>query len=777
MVFSYRPIQEEMSRMTSLRIARSKAEHSGKGFILLHPDVLAKEHLKQEDAVELRTRYGRTGLVRVGPSLVDAEDQGMIQIDQYLRQGIKARLGDMVEINRIDDLPKVEKLELAPLLDVSDITEAVDYMRRTWANQQILVYENAVLYAAFPGAGLGLGTTIVDSPDDGDGHGHGHGGHGHGSAPASLNIPTVMGAPFQVTAITPGPGVITEETEIELKYALTLGAGAAPDITYEDVGGMDVQIRQVKELIEIPLRFPNIYRRLGINPPRGIIFHGPPGSGKTLLARAIAHEIDAQFLYIGGPEVISSSYGESEDNLRRIFEAAARRFPTIILVDELDVVAPKRGESGTQADTRLSTQFLSLLDGLKRTEGIMVIGTSNRIDSVDMAFRRPGRFDRELYLGPPDATGRLEVLHIHTRGMPLNEEAQDYLPELARISIGFVGADFLEICREAGLNALRRHLPKDAHIDLSNIQVPLDSLVVTKEDLEDSLGIVRPSALRETMVIASDTKWDDIGGLEDAKNRLKEVVEQPLLHPQVFTSMKIMPPKGVLLYGPSGTGKSLLARAVAYHCDANFIPVRGPEFFSKWLGESEERVRRIFGVAQQVAPCIIFLDQLDALAPARSDEAGTTNIIQRIVNQLMAELDSVDPLRGIMVIAATNRVDLVDAAVLTPGRFGVHIYVPLPNEQERLDTVKIQLRGVPLDNSTSLNDVALMIAEQTAGYSGADLAAICEEAKMAAIRSVDYSRTLPLGRDQILTGLERVSRMKSDREEMAQNPEKITEPA
>jgi transitional endoplasmic reticulum ATPase len=755
--------------MELLRIDRARAEHSGKGIVLLHPEVLEREGLKADDPVELRTRFGRTALARVGPSLSSSEEQSVVCVDQYIRQGIKARLGDTLEVSAASNgTGNVEKLELAPLLDVSDISGAIDYLKQSWCSMGMLVYQDAVIYAAFPGAGLGLGTTVTTQADDDDeeGHGHGHGrggGHGHGGAGGPA-LPTVMGAPFQVTEISPGPGMITPDTEIELRYAMTLGAGAAPEITYEDVGGMEAQIRQVRELIEIPLRHPNIYRRLGINPPRGIIFHGPPGSGKTHLARAIAHEIDAQFLYIGGPEVIGSGYGESEDNLRRVFEQAARRFPSIILVDELDIIAPKRGESGTAADTRLSTQFLSLLDGIKRTEGVMIIGTSNRIDSVDMAFRRPGRFDRELYLGAPDSAGRLEILHIHTRGMPLSEDAQDFLPELARISIGFVGADFLELCREAGLNALRRTLPKGSHIDMRNMQVPLENLIVNRSDLEDAVTRVRPSALRETMVVASDTTWDDVGGLEDAKERLREVVEQPLRHAEVFSSMKIVPPKGVLLYGPSGTGKSLLAKAVAYHCDANFIPVRGPEFFSKWLGESEERVRRIFGVAAQVAPAIIFLDQLDALAPARSDEAGTTNIIQRIVNQLMAELDAVDPLKGIMVIAATNRVDLVDTAVLTPGRFGVHIYVPLPDEQERVETLKIQLQGVGMDASTSLDEVINTIAGMTGGYSGAELAAVCEEAKMAAVRSVSYSRSVPLHMEMFLSGLEKVQKMRDDRQ-------------
>lgn len=712
--------------MAVARIERSRAEHSGNGLVLLSPGLLARERLEEGDLAEIRTRFGRVSLARVGPAAPPAEDGEVACLDQYLRQGLKARLSDLVVVRRApEQLSAIRTLVLSPLLDVSRIEGVAEYLRQAFGSQQLPTTVDTVLYAAFPGAALGWSG--------------------------------VTGAPFQVVELEPGPGIITEETEVQLKYTTNVGPGSATDVTFEDVGGLDAQIRQARELMEVPLRFPNVFRRLGINAPRGIIFHGPPGSGKTHLARAIAHEIEAKLFFISGPEVISTAYGETEANLRRIFQEAGSHFPSIIFVDELDVVAPRRGESGSAADTRMSTQFLTLMDGIRRTEGIMIIGTTNRIDAVDMAFRRPGRFDREIYIGAPDAAGRLELLHIHTRGMPLSDEAQDFLPELARVSVGFVGADFLELCREAGLNALRRHLPRESHTDLRSVDVALDELVVEKQDLAEALAAVRPSALRETVVMASDTTWDDVAGLDDAKERLREVVEQPLLHPEVFASMQITPPRGVLLYGPPGTGKSLLARAVARQCNANFVPVRGSEFFSKFLGESEERLRRTFGVARQVAPCIIFLDQLDALAPARTEEIGPTGVLQRVVNQLQAEMDGIRPLQGIMVIAATNRIDLVDRAVLTPDRFGVHIYVPLPNEDERCRTVEIQLRHVPIDPSTTVEQIAAQLAARTEGYSGAELAALCEEAKTVAIRSVDYAHVVPLTLDHFLTGLAKVA--------------------
>ncbi len=730
--------------MPQLRVERSRAEFSGKGLALLHPDTLAQAHLHGEDIVEIRTRYGRTTLARVGPALTEADGKGKVRIDQYIRQGLKTRLGDPVEVKKAESVPVVEKLVLAPLLDVSRIQGVADFLRQQFSAHRLPAALNSVLFASFPGAAIGWGG--------------------------------LSGAPFQVTEIAPGPGVVTKDTTIELKYTVPVGPETMPDITFEDVGGLDKEIRVIRELIEVPLRFPNVYRRLGINPPRGIIFHGPPGSGKTHLAKAIAHEIEAKLLYISGPEIISSAYGETEANLRRTFQEAASHFPSLVFVDELDVIAPKRGESGSAADTRMSTQFLSLLDGIKRTEGIMVIGTTNRIDSVDMSFRRPGRFDREIYIGSPDAPGRMEIIQIHTRGMPLTEAAHDYLDELARLTVGYVGADFVELCREAGLSALRRHLPiEGSYVDLRNFQVPLDKLVVDRPDFEQALTKLRPSALRETMVVVSDTNWDDLGGLHEAKERLREVVEQPLKHPEVFASMKIKPPRGVLLYGPSGTGKSLLAKAVAYHCDANFIPVRGPEFFSKWLGESEERIRRIFGVARQVAPCIIFLDQIDALAPSRSSETGTTGIIQRVVNQLMAELDSVDPLKGIMVIAATNRIDLLDPAVLTPGRFGVHIYVPLPDKSERKEILAIQLKGLPLEAGTAADSIATYLAGRTEGYSGADLEAVVEEAKMSAVRAVSYQKAVPLNRQHFVRALQVVERSRASRAAMGSQSAKKEE--
>ncbi|HLC26357.1 MAG TPA: AAA family ATPase, partial [bacterium] len=440
--------------MSLLKIERSTAEHSGKGVALFHPEFLEQQHLQPNDLVEIKTRYGRTTLARVGLSPADRDGKAVVRLDQYMRQGLKARLGDMAEA-RCCEAGAVERLVLAPLLDVSVITGVTDYLKQAFATMRLPASLNAILHAGFPGAALGWAG--------------------------------VSGAPFQVVEISPGPGVITRDTTIELKYTVPVGPETTPEITYEDVGGLEREIQLVRELVEIPMRYPNVYRRLGINPPRGVIFHGPPGSGKTHLAKAIAHEMEAKLFYISGPEIISSSYGETEANLRKIFQNASQHFPSIIFIDELDVMAPKRGESGSAADTRMSTQFLSLMDGIRRTEGIMVIGTTNRIDFVDMSFRRPGRFDREIYVGPPEQAGRMEILFIQTRGMPLSEEAQDYLEELARLTVGFVGADFMELCREAGLTALRRQLPQEStYINLRSLQIPLEKLVVERCDLEQA---------------------------------------------------------------------------------------------------------------------------------------------------------------------------------------------------------------------------------------------------------------------------------------------------
>ena len=711
-----------MSSMVWLTIQASIAEHSENGCAMVSPQVLVAQQLHPADIVTLRTRFGRTALVRVQPLPSDG-DPGTIRLDGLVRQGIKVDPGDGVELRKLDgQVPVVQRLMLAPFLDVSGLPDLSGAVRDSLVQGQVLVSPNVPV--------------VIRLESDGQ----------EFTAPSSIT--------FGVVEAFPGGGVVTRDTAIQLTGG-TRDISRA-DVTFEDVGGLGAQMEQVREVIEMPLRFPAVYRRLGITPPRGALFYGPPGCGKSHLARAIANEVEAKFFYMSGPEIIASAYGETEANLRRIFTDAGRRPPAIIFVDELDAIASKRGETGSAVDTRVAIQFLTLLDGLRPINGVMVIGTTNRPESLDRAFRRPGRFDREIYIGPADATGRLEILYIHTRGMPLTDNAHEYLPRLAEATVGFSGADLMELCREAALNSMRRHLPRSEQSDLRDARIDVSQLVVTEQDLEEASGKIRPSALRETLMVPSFVTWEDIGGVKEAKARLQEVVEQPLRHAEAIKSMGIKPPMGVLLYGPPGTGKSLLAAAVAHHCSANFIPVRGSEFYSKWLGESEERVRHIFVVARQVAPCVIFIDQLDAIAPVRGPETGTTAVTQRVISQLQAELDTIGPYDGIVVIAATNRLDLVDEAVLSPGRFGVHIEVSLPAEEDRKEIVGIHIRKIPFENPFTRDEAATLVAGQTEGYSGTELAAICEEAKLLAARSAQYTRVVPLRREHLSAALKKV---------------------
>ena len=484
--------------------------------------------------------------------------------------------------------------------------------------------------------------------------------------------------------------MIDESTEVVLNYHDSHLPDGAFEVTFEDVGGLGKQIKLIRELVQLPLTYPHVYRHLGINPPRGIILYGPPGSGKSHLARAVANEVDARFYYINGPDVIGTYTGETEANLRRMFNEAGHHSPSIIFIDELDAMAPKRGETGAHSDTRTVTQLLSLMDGLKRVDSVIVIGTTNRIDAVDPAFRRPGRFDREIFIGPPDAAGRREILEIHSREMPLSDDAQDYLDEIAKRTHGFLGADLMELCRDAGLSRLRRSAG-NLQDHRAAFRIPLQDMRVEREDFELALSQTRPSALRETLISIPDVSWSDIGGLEAVKERLQETVELPLRNPQLLTASGLPPHVGIVLYGPSGTGKTLLAKALANECGVNFISVDGPEIFTKWLGESEEGVRQIFRIARQVAPTVVFFDQLEAIAPIRGQNVGSMTT-DRVVSQLLAELDGVEQLSRVIVLGATNRIDLIDPSILRPGRFGVHIAVGLPDADERRGILRICLR-------------------------------------------------------------------------------------
>ncbi|MFH1623040.1 MAG: CDC48 family AAA ATPase [Candidatus Aenigmatarchaeota archaeon] len=537
---------------------------------------------------------------------------------------------------------------------------------------------------------------------------------------------------FVVTNTDPkGIVVITDATDLEMQPRapddMTLEDRAIPTVTYEDVGGMKGVIEKVREMIELPLRHPELFERLGVEPPKGVLLYGPPGTGKTLLARAVATESGANFISISGPEVMSKFYGESEANLRNIFDDAEKNAPSIIFIDEIDSIAPKREEVTGEVERRVVSQLLTLLDGLKKRGKVIVIAATNRPNAIDTALRRGGRFDREIEIPVPDRGGRLEVLKIHTRNMPMDKTVS--LDRLADVTYGYVGADVAALTKEAAMSALRRVLPEIKWKNEEELpREIMEKLVVNKEDFENALRIVEPSAMREVLVEVPKVKWSDIGGLEDVKQRLMEMVEWPLKNPESFTRVGIKPPKGILLYGPPGTGKTLLARAVATESGANFISIKGPQIYSKWVGESEKAIRDIFRRARQVAPTVIFFDEIDSLAPRRGAHTGT-QITETVVSQLLSEMSGLEDLKGVVVLAATNRPDMIDSALLRPGRFDRMVYVPTPDEKTRLEIFRIHTKDMPL-KGVDLKG----LAERTEGFSGADIEALCREAGMNALR-------------------------------------------
>ena len=532
-----------------------------------------------------------------------------------------------------------------------------------------------------------------------------------------------------VSTVPKGIVHIDAETEVELlpEYVEPKDARRA-DVTYDDVGGMATTIDQLREMVELPLRYPELFQRLGVDPPRGVLLHGPPGTGKTRLARAVANESDAEFFLINGPEIMGSAYGESEKKLREIFEAAQKSAPSILFIDEIDSIAPKREQVQGETEKRLVAQLLTLMDGLEARSNLVVIAATNRPEAIDEALRRPGRFDREIVIGIPDERGRREILGIHTRGMPLGDRVD--LGELARTTYGFVGADLAALCREAAIEAVRRIMPK---INLSEGTIPpevLDTLSVTREDFLAAIRRVQPSAMREVMVQAPDIGWDDIGGLDDARERLREGVELPLKDPEAFRRMGIRPAKGFLLYGPPGTGKTLLAKAVAREAEANFIATKSSDLLSKWYGESEQQIARLFARARQVAPCVIFIDELDSLVPARGGGFGEPQVTERVVNTILAEMDGLEELQSVVVIGATNRPNLIDPALLRPGRFDELVYVSVPDANGRRRILAIHTARMPLAADVDLD----LLAERTDRFTGADLGDLVRRAGLIALR-------------------------------------------
>jgi len=542
----------------------------------------------------------------------------------------------------------------------------------------------------------------------------------------------MLGHPVQFTVMKTRPhGILrlTYDTKLQI---LTEPAPEAklgvPRTTYEDIGGLQEEIQRLREMVELPMRHPEIFQRLGIDPPKGVLLHGPPGCGKTLLARAVANESDANFFSINGPEIMSKFYGESEARLREMFQQAEKNAPAIIFIDELDSVAPKREEVTGEVERRVVAQLLALLDGLTSRGNVIVIGATNRPNALDPALRRPGRFDREIEIGIPDKKGRHEVLQVHTRGMYLADDVD--LKKLSEVAHGYTGADLAALSREAGMKALRRYLPE---IDLEQERIPpavLEKMKVTMEDFMNAFREITPTAMREVAIEVPTVHWDEVGDLGEVKQELRESVEWPLKSAEVFERMGIKPPKGILLFGPPGCGKTLLARAVATESEANFISIKGPEVFSKWVGESEKAIREVFRKARMSAPSIVFFDEIDSLVPRRGSGYGDSGVTDRVISQLLTEIDGITALQDVVVIAATNRPDIVDPAVLRPGRFDRLIYVPEPGEEGRLQILKIHAKGMPLAKDVDLQELARV----TKGYSGADIESSCREAALYALR-------------------------------------------
>jgi transitional endoplasmic reticulum ATPase len=680
----------EAPKAISLKVAEAEQRDVGRKIARVDPQVAEHLNITSGDALEL-TSLGKKTTVLSWPARSSDRSKGLIRVDGYTRNKLDVGINDQIEVKKVESK------------DAKSITFApTEPLRIVGAEEYLAEYLNGQLMAK--------GDTVPIS---------------------------VMGQRIDLVVISTnpsGPVIISDSTKITVseesaKAVQVSREGGAPSITYEDIGGLGDAVGRVREMIELPLRHPELFKRLGVEAPKGVLLHGPPGTGKTLLAKAVASETNANFYTIGGPEIMSKYYGESEEKLRNVFQQAEKNAPSIIFIDEIDSIAPKREEVSGEVERRIVAQLLSLMDGMSSRGKVVVIGATNRVNAIDPALRRPGRFDREIEIGVPDRNGRLEVLQIHTRGMPLAKDVN--LEKLADISHGFVGADLQALAKEAAMRALRKVLPE---IDLSSESIPAETLrkiIVNMQDFTDVIKEMEPSAMREVFVEVPDVKWEDIGGLSSIKQELQEAVEWPLKYQGVFTYADATPPKGILLYGPPGTGKTLMAKAAANESEANFISIKGPELLSKWVGESEKGVREVFRKARQAAPCIIFFDEIDAIAPRRGGGfSGDSHVTERLISQLLTELDGLEILTNVVVIAATNRPDIIDAALLRPGRFDRLLYVPSPDRNSRIQIIKIHTKKKPLADDVNIEK----LADHTDRYTGADIASLSSAAVMLALR-------------------------------------------
>jgi transitional endoplasmic reticulum ATPase len=696
----------ERTKSRKVQVASLPPADSGRGFARLSDKLMNELGVNEGDVVEIVGK--RSTAARVIRPYDEDEGVGIIRLDGLQRANAGVGSGDFVEVRKASSKPAT-RIVFAPAQPNVRLQGSSEALKRTFAGRPVV-------------EGDVVSTT----------------GHQRVNADMPEHIRQMLNAPafalqelklVVVTALPKGIVHIDTNTAVELlpEYSAEDGQRRA-DVTYDDLGGMRGTIDSLREMVELPLRHPELFQRLGVDPPKGVLLHGPPGTGKTLLARAVANESAARFFLINGPEIMGSAYGESERRLRDIFEQAAQAAPSIIFIDEIDSIAPKRGQVSGEAEKRLVAQLLTLLDGIEPRQNLVVMAATNRPEALDEALRRPGRFDREIVVGVPDEPGRREILAIHTRGMPLSPDVN--IDDLARRTYGFVGADLAALTREAALEAVRRIMPR---INLAEEVIPneiLDALSVELRDFDNALKRVQPSAMREVMVEAPQIGWDDIGGLDQARDRLREGVELPLKHPEAFRRLGIRPAKGFLLYGPPGTGKTLLAKAAARESEANFIATKSSDLLSKWYGESEQQIARLFNRARQVAPTIIFIDVLDSLVPARGGGLGEPQVTERVVNTILAEMDGLEELQNVVVIGATNRPNLVDPALLRPGRFDELVYVGTPDTAGRRRILAIHTKHMPLDRDVDLES----LAQRTDRFTGADLEDLVRRAGLTALR-------------------------------------------
>ncbi len=670
----------------TLRVAESDPKFVGRGIAHVDPQIIEQMNLKTGDVLQIAGNRRKTHVLLWSGQTSDT-GRKVIRIDGYTRNNLGVGIDDNVSIKKVTP-PKLEQIVLSPTEDLN-VVGLEEYLPDLLEGR--VVTKGDIIPVNMMGHKIGFVVTTI--------------------------IPTN------------GAGIIATSTDFAIGSVPKTGNKAIPRVNYEDIGGLRHEIQKVREMIELPMRHPEIFDRIGIEAPRGVLLFGPPGTGKTLLAKAVANETNANFYSIGGPEIMSKFYGESEERLRETFKQAQENAPSIIFIDEIDSIAPKREEVSGDVEKRVVSQLLTIMDGLESRGKVVVIGATNRPDALDPALRRPGRFDREIEIGIPDQKGRQEILEIHTRGMPLTEEVK--LSSIAKVTHGFVGADLEAVCREAAMKSLRSVLPE---INLEESKIPVETLNKIKikpQDFETALKEVQPSALREVYVQSPNVKWTEIGGLESIKEELREAIEWPLKHSDLFIEADIVPPKGLLLYGPPGTGKTLIAKAVATNSDANFISIKGPELLSKWVGESEKGIREVFRKARQASPCVVFFDELDSVAPRRSSSgSGDSHVGDRLVSQLLTEMDGLQDLNGVVVIGATNRPDIIDEALLRPGRFDRILEIPLPDNDSIKEILRIHMVRKPIDKSVELNK----LVELCKGLSGADIAALVNAAALSAIK-------------------------------------------